>query len=269
MARKRASRGQLVEGVGRIIALGSGVMADLGEVYGATRKELANLISGLPRADLECPVPATPGWSIRDVVAHLAGVVECIAAGDFPLGFFSAIGSEQGIGVLNEWTGRQVDDRRERPVEELLDEWESATTAITPMIRGDVPWPESVVPFAAHILVTDLGVHQQDVFGALGLVKDRDAAPIGIGFAVYATGADLRIKASDGPALRFVTERKEVVAGEGDPVATVRSPRFELFRALSGRRSPDQVRAYAWDGDAEPFLELFYPYGVREEALVE
>ncbi|MFN2587557.1 MAG: hypothetical protein ABR613_05520 [Actinomycetota bacterium] len=139
----------------------------------------------------------------------------------------------------------------------------------TPMIRGEVPWPEATVPFAGHVLVTDLAVHQHDVYGALGLAKDRDAAPIAIGFSVYAAGTDLRIKAAGGASLRFVTERKEVVAGGGEPVAAVRAPRFELFRALSGRRSPDQLRAYDWDGDPEPFLELFYPYGVREDALVE
>ncbi|MDQ3952696.1 MAG: maleylpyruvate isomerase family mycothiol-dependent enzyme [Actinomycetota bacterium] len=244
-------------------------MADLAEIYDATRSELAELVSGLPDEDLERPVPATPGWSIRDVVAHLTGVVRCIAAGDFPREFFVAIGSEAAIAVLNEWTDRQVVSRREPPVRELLDEWERSTASIAPMIRGDVPWPEDVVPFAGHVLTTDVAVHQQDVYGALGLVKDRDAAPIRIGFATYAAGADLRRKASGGPALRIATERKEVVAGDGEPAATVRATHFELFRALSGRRSPDQLRAYEWDGDPEPFLELFYPYGVREHALVE
>ena len=244
-------------------------MADIADVYAATRKDLASFVSSLTKDELERPVPATQGWSIRDVVAHMSGVLQCIAAGDFPIEFFAAIGSQQGIAVLNEWTGRQVGVRTERPIGELLDEWEAGAAGVMPMLRGDVPWPEGVVPFAAHILTTDLAVHQQDVYGALGVVRDRDAAPIAIAFATYTAGVDIRIKGSGGPALRFVTERKEVVAGEGEPVATVRGPRFELFRALSGRRSPEQVRAYDWEGDPEPFLELFYPYGVRAEALVE
>lgn len=244
-------------------------MADLGEIYAVTRKELGNFLSALSREDLGRPVPATPGWSIHDVVAHMAGVVVCIAAGDFPREFFVDIGSERGVGVLNEWTGRQVRPRATRSLQELLDEWENATAEVMPMIRGDAPWPGHVVPFAGHVLITDLAVHQQDVYGALGVVRDRDATPIRIGFATYATGVDLRVRASGGPALRFVLEHKEFVAGEGEPVATVRGRRYELFRALSGRRSPDQLRAYDWEGDPEPFLELFYPYGVREEALVE
>ncbi len=244
-------------------------MAELAEIYAVTRKELANFVSSLPEEDLERPVPATPAWSIRDVIAHLIGVAERTASGDFPREFFIAIGSEDGVAVLNEWTDRHVTDRRERPLQDLLDEWENATAAITPMIRGDVPWPEEVMSFAGHVVVTDLAIHQQDIYGALGIVKDRDAVPIRIGFATYVGGMDLRIKASGGPSLRFVTEHKDVVAGGGEPVATVRGPRFELFRALSGRRTRDQLRTYEWDGDPEPFLELFYPYGVREEALVE
>ena len=100
-------------------------------------------------------------------------------------------------------------------------------------------------------------------------MKDRDEAPVAIGFSTYRAGVDLRIQTSGGPSLRFVTEDKEWVAGGGEPVATVRASRFELFRALSGRRSPDQVHAYEWQGNPEPFLGFFYPYGIREEALVE
>ncbi|HEV2755977.1 MAG TPA: maleylpyruvate isomerase family mycothiol-dependent enzyme [Actinomycetota bacterium] len=244
-------------------------MADLAEIYAVTRAELADLVSGLSGEDLRRAVPATPEWSIRDVVAHLAGVVECLAAGDFPREFFTALGSERGVAVLNEWTARQVAGHAERPLPELLSEWEEATAAVAPMIRGDVSWPESIMSFAGHVLVTDIGVHQQDVYGALGVVKDRDSAPIRIGFATFAAGVDLRLKGSGGPSLRLVTEHKEVVAGGGEPAATVRAPRYELFRALSGRRNPDQLRAYDWEGDPEPFLELFYPYGVRAGALVE
>lgn len=244
-------------------------MTELAEVYAVTRKELANFVSSLPEEDLDRPVPATPPWSIHDVIAHMAGVFTSIAAGDFPKEFFDALGSEQGITLLNEWTDRQVDARRDRSLQDLLDEWENATAAVLPMIRGDMPWPQEVVSYAAYVLMTDLAVHQQDIYGALGLVKDRDEHPIAIAYSTFVAGVDIRIQESGGPSLRFLTEYKEKVAGGGEPVATVRGPRFELFRALSGRRSPEQVREYEWDGDPEPFITFFYPYGEREEALVE
>ena len=244
-------------------------MAELADVYEVTRKELSNFVSSLPEKDLRRPVPATPTWSIHDVIAHMSGALACVASGDFPREFFLAIGSKEGIALINEWTERQVEDRRERPIQDLLDEWESATASIAPMIRGDVPWPDQVFPFAGYVLMTDLAIHQQDIYGALGVVKDREEAPISIGFSTYVSGIDLRIQSEGGPSIRFVTEDKEKVAGQEEPAATVRGSRFELFRALSGRRSLDQIRKYEWEGDPEPFLKFFYPYGVREEPLVE
>jgi uncharacterized protein (TIGR03083 family) len=244
-------------------------MPDRAEIYDLTRKEVASFVSSLTPEDLDKRVPATPAWTIRDVIAHLTGDIVCTAKGDFPREFFESLGSAEGIAVLNRWTERQVEERRGRPLQDLLDEWEAATPAVTSMMRGDTAWPEAIMSFAGHILLTDIGTHQQDIFGALGLKKDRDAAVIRIGVSTFIGGAGLRLQMTGGPSLRFVMEDKEAVAGGGDPVATVRAPRFEFFRAMSGRRNPDQIRAYDWEGDPEPFIPVFFPYGIREDALVE
>ncbi|MFN2613353.1 MAG: hypothetical protein ABR552_00865, partial [Actinomycetota bacterium] len=71
------------------------------------------------------------------------------------------------------------------------------------------------------------------------------------------------------PAFKIVAGTREWTIGDGEPVATVSADPFELARAVSGRRSPDQIRAFEWQGDPEPFLSLFYPYGLRTDALVE
>ena len=62
---------------------------------------------------------------------------------------------------------------------------------------------------------------------------------------------DQRDQAGAG-ALRVVHEAGEVVAGDGDPTATVRTSRFEVVRAAVGRRSPDQIAAWDWDGEPDP-----------------
>lgn len=244
-------------------------MAELAEIYDVTRKEIADFVVGLPEEDLARQVPATPEWSIRDIVAHLAGDAACTIEGDFPLEFFAAPGSDRGVVLVNDWTSRQVSNRRGRSLQELLDEWESSSALLVQMIGGIEPWPTESMWFAGHVLATDITIHQQDIYGALGVERNRDTDGIAHGFSTYVTGVDLRINASGGSALRLVTENDDRTAGDGEPVATVRGPRFELFRALSGRRNPDQVRNYDWDGDPEPFIEYFYPYGMREQALVE
>jgi hypothetical protein len=57
--------------------------------------------------------------------------------------------------------------------------------------------------------------------------------------------------------------------GDGVPQATVTAPKFELFRALSGRRSLDQIQAFSWDGDAKPYLTAFSPFEPPVEAIIE
>jgi hypothetical protein len=74
---------------------------------------------------------------------------------------------------------------------------------------------------------------------------------------------------ADIPPLRFDVGDKSYTAGEGEAAATVHASRFELFRAMSGRRSPEQIRAYRWEGDADPYIPYFYPYGARGDALHE
>jgi hypothetical protein len=44
---------------------------------------------------------------------------------------------------------------------------------------------------------------------------------------------------------------------------------FELFRALSGRRSAGQVRSLAWDGDPAPYLDVLAPYPMPPSPLRE
>jgi hypothetical protein len=114
-------------------------------------------------------------------------------------------------------------------------------------------------------LLTDLTVHQQDIYGALGIQRDRESAPIKIGLSGYIATMGWRLTGANLAPLRVDLGDKSYVAGEGEPAATVRASRYELFRATAGRRSPEQIAA----GDAEPYIPYFYPYGARTEALVE
>ena len=244
-------------------------MGDLADVYEATRRSISGIVSELAPAELERRVPATPEWTIKDVVAHLAGDVSCVLAGDFPAEFFMGFGEEAAVAVLNSWTADQVTSRDGRPLQELLAEWDKSAGRLTGMMRGEEAWPEGMPPFVDRVLVTDVGVHLQDLCGALGLERDRDGAPVRIGLGGYVAMMDLRLRQAGEAALRVEVEDKAWTPGGDEPGATVRSDRWELFRAMSGRRNPEQIRAYEWDGDPEPYLEYFYPYGIRSEALVE
>ncbi len=244
-------------------------MAEIADLYEQLRNDISDLAAGLDPDALETPVPATPGWNIRNIITHLTADATCVVADDFPRTFFEAIGDSSAVGELNDWTASQLAEREGRSLEELLQEWKTSGNEVAAMMRGERPWPEGAYKFADRVLFTDVAVHQQDIFGALGIERGHDAAPIRIGLRTYEVGVGWRTAAAGIAPLRFNLGDKSYTAGEGEPGATVLASGFELFRALSGRRNPDQIRAYEWDGDPEPYIPFFYPYGIREDALVE
>src|SRR5919106_374007 len=225
------------------------VMGDLADVYEQTRTHVSDLVGGLSDEEAEKPVPATPGWRIRDIVAHLSGDLTSLIAHDFPMDFFASIGAPEAVAKLNAWTDEHVRSRAERSVPEILDEWEASSKTIVDMMRGHTAWPDGVPWFADRVLITDLGVHQHDIYGALEIVRDRDAAPVRIGVAGYVAVMDMRLKATGAPALAIEADEKTWTIGGAELAPTLRVSRFELFRAMSCRRNFDQIRAYDWNGD--------------------
>ena len=244
-------------------------MAELADLYDQIRNDISELVAGLPPDDLDAPIPATPGWSIKNLVTHLAADATCVTTGDFPREFFEAFGEPAAVALVNDWTARQVRERDDHSLEDLLQEWKTSGAAVTDMMRGAKSWPDNTLVFADRILLTDAAVHQQDIFGALGIERERESAPIRIGLSGYVVTMGWRLASTGLPPLELDAGDKSYQAGEGEPDATVHASRFELFRAMSGRRNPEQIAAYEWDGDAEPYIPYFYPYGIREDALVE
>jgi hypothetical protein len=58
---------------------------------------------------------------------------------------------------------------------------------------------------------------------------------------------------------------------EAEPIGAVVTETFELFRAITGRRSAGQIRSLDWSLDPTPFLPLFGygPFIVRNTDLQE
>ena len=217
---------------------------DLPETYASCRRRMLDLLGTLSSGDAERPVPGTPGWTVRDVVAHLAGVASDVTAGRI-----------DGAGTPP-WTARQIAERADVPIAELAQEWRGLGPSVDPVVN------------AAPRIAFDALVHEQDVRCALGLdgPGDHDAADAAVQIVIDGLGR--RLERAGGPALRLVAGETEWIIGPGEPAATVRLPFSELFRVLFGRRSAGQVRAYAWDGDPAPYLPLLSVFGPLPEVDV-
>lgn len=245
-------------------------MPDLAAAYDETRSTMSRLVQDLDTEALGSRVPACPDWNVRDLIAHVTAIAASVVSGDFPSDLNpSAFWDAEMAKKREAYIDGSLDARRDVPLDELLREWEQAAAVMLPMMRGEAPWPDPSIPLPEWVLLTDLAVHHHDLRGAIGTPGDRDSLATGLSLRSYVEGMRFRALIEGLPTFTINAGSRQWQVGEGDPIATVTADPFELARAASGRRSPEQVRAYAWKGDPGPLLTYFYPYGMRDDALVE
>ena len=237
--------------------------------YGDARVRLASLLRDVEPERLRAEVPACPGWTVRDLLAHLVGVAADWHADTVVAGLADSWADEESAAARDAWTDRHVRSRRQCSIGGLLAEWDRWSAAVEHRLRSgdglsDDPSPDSLV-----VPATDLAVHVHDIRSALDRPGDRDAAATRLAFGVYLTWLGMRLAATGLPTLRLGDGRRQWVAGAGEAEATVTADRFELFRAISGRRSAEQIRAMDWDGDPERYVEVMSPYPLPDRALIE
>ncbi len=194
-------------------------------------------------------VPASPDWTVKDVVAHLCGLLGDVRAGNL-----------EGVGT-DAWTAKQVEDREAATIDAIFDEWAEHAAALMPSVPE---FPRGmVIP-----LINDACTHELDIHGALGDPTGRDTDAVAISLDGYLYRLNKRLNEA-GLGLRVRAGDLDQAVGTGDPAATVTAEPFEMLRALTGRRSPDQVRSLGWEGDPELFIPLFSTYPMRAEPLEE
>ena len=205
---------------------------DYASAYRELRTRVTELVRDMDPAQLDAVAPATPSWRVRDIVAHMAGVCDDVAHGNL-----------EGVGS-DAWTDAQVEKRRERPIDEVLDDWNEHALQVEAVMNDLGPQMGQ--------MLADAATHEQDIRGALGRPggRESDAGRIGVEWALPLLG--MRLAAQGKGTLRIEHEDGTAEIGHGDPVTTLRTTRFELSRALTGRRSHAQMAALDWDGPLDP-----------------
>ena len=210
-------------------------MGEVSEAYSECRARIASLTSGLDDRVAAVRVPTCPQWSVHDVVAHVSGVVDDVLAGRLD-------------GIATEpWTAAQVDARRARPIVEMLAEWNTGAAVFETMLDA--------AGNTGRQAVADLVTHEHDIRAALREpgARDSSAVRIGVGFVA---DAFVGINANSGISARVCTsDGAEFGAPDASVVLTGDS--FEILRAMTGRRSIDQLRELEWQGDVESVLPSF------------
>jgi uncharacterized protein (TIGR03083 family) len=210
------------------------------DAYDRCRRRIA-LLAGPGTVDPQTAVPACPGWTVRDVVAHLAGLAEDVVAGN----------TERY--AEPDWTAEQV-TRRAGPIAGLLADWQGLAPALR---RAPLPAAGRGLRSLGRLLFVDTSVHEHDLRGALGQPDPADEAVVlGLHSSVELLGRVLRRPQEAGtvPALRVTAGGESWVLGEAADPVSVDGDAFDLWRGLTGRRSRQQVSELRWSGDATPFL---------------
>lgn len=208
---------------------------DLGTSYRHAREDVAALVRSLDSGQLLEPVPACPGWSVHDLVSHLAGMAT------------DAVNNRLNGPPSAEQTAAQVRERATTPTSIVLREWERAASQYEALLSKS----KQANPAA----VIGLVVHEHDIRGALGLPGNRDAELVG--FAVE-RAARLWLGKVDSAGLSPVRiEDGEHIAGSEDAPGLLRAGRFEFFRLVHGRRSRAQIaQRFSGVDDPDRYIDL-------------
>jgi len=174
-------------------------VTDWGRLYRDHVAALAGLAPTLTEQQLATTVPATPAWTVHDVLAHLAG-----GASDATTGRMAgAPGPERN--------SRHVAERRRLPVAELLTELESHQDALADAV-ADSPRPA---------LVWDVAVHHADIHEALGLARMREDLWLPVAEALAARAGALSDSAPPYELFRALFSRRSrgQMRGWGSPLS--------------------------------------------------
>jgi uncharacterized protein (TIGR03083 family) len=226
---------------------------DLGGLYAGTWNRVSALVSGLDAAALATPVPACPGWAVRDVVAHLAAVAEDACAGRLT-------GPPD-----QEETAVQVARLADRGIGQILALWQEHAAAFAEITAAFRVWPA----------VVDVASHEQDIRGALGRPGARNSEAIwhcaGWLLSNLRPPVPLCVRVEDaefhtGPGIR--QDGADTPAGAGTWLGLT-TTRFEAFRWRMGRRSRAQLAALPWSGDPSSVLDHLAVFGPAPHDIVE
>ena len=218
-------------------------------------KRLDELLAGLKRDDWTAPT-ALPGWTVRDVVAHVAGTEHMLAGESVPDVELPASTREHVRNPIGELNEKFVQEARPLAVEDAFEDFRDVVAERTEQLsemtaadfEADTDSPVGSVPYRRFmgVRVFDCWVHEDDIRQAIGIQHHLggDTGRFAVGEIVRALPRIVGKKAAapDGSRIRFR------ITGEGStdlPLAT--------DVVVDGRAALADV-----DDTAQPTVELVF-----------
>jgi hypothetical protein len=160
------------------------------------------------------------------------------------------------------WTAKHLADRQNNSVDELISEWEKEAVTLDTVLA-------SIHPALAGGLIGDAITHEHDLRGALDRPGARDIELLELPIYTYVRWFGTRVKKAGLDPVEVEAGGRTWIAGAGEPGPRVMADPFDLFRSLTGRRTRAEVKDLKWEGDPEPYLEVFSSYTYTRSPLNE
>ncbi|MDQ3878371.1 MAG: hypothetical protein M3290_08510, partial [Actinomycetota bacterium] len=154
-----------------------------------------------------------------------------------------------GAAGSEEWTRSHIERRKPMSVEQIDSEWEQLGPKIASTLNA-------IPPGAGAALVGDLVTHELDMLGALQVAKGGpEEKALAVALERYVKYFGKRVKDAGLPAVAIRDDAgHEWVAGKGDPQVSLSGSVIELLRALTGRRTEQEIKKLGWHGDPTPYI---------------
>ncbi|WP_030484132.1 maleylpyruvate isomerase N-terminal domain-containing protein [Nocardioides aequoreus] len=206
--------------------------------WARARARVSVLVREADATALARRVPACPGWTVLDLLRHMVGLGADVLAGNEPDDHDAS------------WTQAQVDQRRDHDADALLAEWDLLAPDLERWMQAHGSRP-----------LNDVVIHEQDLRGALGVPGARESA----GFALVRDrmAGRLATAVAELPPVALVAPDWSWCSDGSVAQAPtlLRAPGYDLGRALTSRRTREQLVSYVERGDVAAYLPAFAGLG--------
>ncbi|QWC85132.1 hypothetical protein KLP28_16690 [Nocardioidaceae bacterium] len=204
-------------------------------VWGETQERVCVLALGLDADAAARTVPATPDWTVRDLLAHMVGVGADVLA------------DEEDPDHAPWWTQKHVTERAGRDIGQLVGEWRDLAPGLMGHMREHGARP-----------LADVTIHEHDLRGAVG--RPGAQHDPGLAWVTERMLERVRPALAAGPSLALVSPTATWTSHDG-PVESadveLHAEDFDIARALTTRRTERQLRRWTVRGDLDDVLAAF------------
>jgi uncharacterized protein (TIGR03083 family) len=226
-------------------------MAAVAAPYAEVRARLLEIADSVDEAAAETPVPTCPEWTVRQLYAHLSGVVADVLALNI-----------EGA-ATDPWTAQQVAARTDTSFADIVAEWRGNSAAFDAALEA---WGEA----GDERVVADVWTHEQDVRTALDQPGGREGPAFEFVRDALTGMLGSQLDEHGLGAIRWIDDHGcERVLGTNPVGVTLRTSKYAFCRARLGRRSAEQIRDLGWDVDPEPWLDTFIVFGPASQPIDE